>query len=269
LDKLKKIALVILIVGLFSGLMISMGFVNQKQSSMPYNALEINVNQDDELYFLDKKDIIQLLIRRGDSIVGLPREKVNVPEIETSLNSHENIANAEVFTTIDGKMKIKVKQRKPIIRIFNLVGESYYIDEDGLLMPISEKYTANVPIANGHIFESYARYYSKPVYAVNKDVLGKSKNTLAQLYAIAKYINSNDFWKNQIQQVYVNQNDDLELIPLAGNHKIIFGDTTLMAEKFEKLNTFYLQGLNVTGWWNKYSTINLKFKNQVVCTRKN
>jgi cell division protein FtsQ len=41
-----------------------------------------------------------------------------------------------------------------------------------------------------------------------------------------------------------------------------------MVEKFEKLHTFYLQGLNTTGSWNKYSVINLKFKNQIVCTKK-
>jgi cell division protein FtsQ len=268
LKKLKKILFVTLGIALLVGLMISMGFVNQKQNAMPYEALEVNVNQDNELYFLDKKDIVQLLNTRGDSVVRMPRQKVNIPEIEQALNSHENIANAEVFATIDGKMKIKVKQRKPVVRIFNMVGETYYIDEEGLLMPVSEKYTANVLVANGYIYESYARYYKQPVYEVKNKTVVPVINMLDYLFVTAKYIDSSEFWRNQIQQVYVNKNRELELVPLAGNHKIIFGDTIGLNDKFKKLYTFYRQGLNVTGWWDKYSVINLKFKDQIVCTRK-
>jgi cell division protein FtsQ len=85
---------------------------------------------------------------------------------------------------------------------------------------------------------------------------------------MAKYINADDFWRSQIHQIYVNDNDDMEIVPLVGDQRIIFGDTTSMEEKFKKLLTFYQEGLNTTGWWNKYSTINLKFKNQIVCTKK-
>jgi cell division protein FtsQ len=48
----------------------------------------------------------------------------------------------------------------------------------------------------------------------------------------------------------------------------VFGDAKDFEEKFEKLKTFYTEGLNKTDGWNKYSTINIKYKNQVVCTKK-
>ena len=44
--------------------------------------------------------------------------------------------------------------------------------------------------------------------------------------------------------------------------------TEAYEEKFEKLKMFYTEGLNKTDGWNKYSTINIKYKNQVVCTKK-
>ena len=91
---------------------------------------------------------------------------------------------------------------------------------------------------------------------------------LDELYAMANYINADKFWKSQIQQIYINDEKDMELVPLVGNHKIIFGDTANMDVKFKKLMTFYTQGLSYTGWWNKYSSINLKYKNQIVCTKK-
>jgi len=252
--------------GLLTGLLFSMGFVNQQQSSMSFKTLEVRVSQDDDLYFLDNNDIVQLLNDRGDSIVGKAKAKINIPQIERAINSHEDVANAEVFVTIDGRMQIRVTQRKPIIRIINNIGESYYIDDEGKLMLLSDKYTANVLLANGAIYESYARHYARPVNELVNGV--PATKMLGELYVMAKYINASKFWNAQVQQIYINKDKEMELVPMVGDQKIIFGDTTDMEEKFKKLHVFYLQGLNVTGWWNKYSTINLKFKNQIVCTKK-
>ena len=83
---------------------------------------------------------------------------------------------------------------------------------------------------------------------------------------LARYINKDDFWSAQIEQLYVNENGDIELIPRVGNQKIIFGDATQMKEKFNKLFILYTKGFDKTGW-NNYSAINLKFNDQVVCTR--
>ena len=86
------------------------------------------------------------------------------------------------------------------------------------------------------------------------------------LEGIEKYVDKNNFWKSQIQQIYINLDEEIELIPRVGRHKIIFGDVSDMDEKFKKLMIFYKKGLHYTGW-NKYKTINLKFKNQIVCTK--
>jgi len=90
------------------------------------------------------------------------------------------------------------------------------------------------------------------------------KNKLFGLYCLAKYIDSNEFWKAQIQQITVGA--DIELIPSIGKHKIIFGDTQDIDKKFKKLYIFYTRGLSKVGW-NTYSEINLKFENNVVCKK--
>lgn len=245
-----------------------MGFVNKEQESLLCKSLDIRVNQDNDLYFLNKLDIADLIHARGDSIINQPKASVNIVEIEKALSSHENIANARVYVTIDGKVKIEVKQRRPLLRVINATGDSYYLDDEGRLMPLSDKYTAKVVIANGNIYETYARNYMHSIKDMAKDEKARKASMLDELYAMGAYIDSDPFWKAQIKQIYINDDKDMELVPLAGNQKIIFGDTTAMEEKFNKLLTFYLQGLNTTGWWNKYSTINLKFKNQIVCTKK-
>ena len=268
MKKFKKIAIITIWCLLATGLLVSMGFVNKEQDALLCKSLDIRINQDVDLDFLDKKDIAKLIHSRGDSIINQSKANVNIVAIQKSLKSHENIAHANVYVTIDGKVKVEVKQRKPLMRVVNMNQDSYYIDDEGKLMPLSDKYTAKVIIANGAIDESYARNYKLSAKEIAKDEKLAKSSMLDDLYAMAVFIDSNPFWKAQVQQIYINENKDMELVPLAGNQKIIFGDTTAMNEKFKKLLVFYQEGLNTTGWWNKYSTINLKFKNQIVCTKK-
>jgi cell division protein FtsQ len=268
LKKVKKILFIALWSGLLIGLLITMGFVNQEQDSLLCQSLDVKVNQDDDLYFLENSDIIQLIKDRGDSIIRQPKATVNITSIEKALNSHANISKAEVYMSIDGKMEVLVEQRKPVLRVINADGDSYYIDSEGKLMPLSDKYTAKVLIVNGVISEPYIKRYMLSIEQIGKDSLLNATSMLDEVYAMANYINGDEFWKAQINQIYINDERDMEIVPTAGDQKIIFGDTTAMAEKFKKLLTFYQQGLNTTGWWNKYSIINLKFKDQIVCTKK-
>jgi cell division protein FtsQ len=268
LEKFKQIAFISFWCLLIVGLLVSLGFVNKQQDTLLCKAPDITVNQENDLYFVDKIDIAQLLKDRGDSIVGQPKSSLNITDIEKALNSHPAISGSEVSVSIDGVVKVEVKQRNPIIRVFTADGDSYYIDDEGKLMPLSDKYTMKILVANGNIMEPYSRRYMYSIKNICEDSLLRATSKLDELYAMAKFINADPFWKAQIHQIYYNSENDMEIVPLAGNQKIIFGDTTAMAEKFNKLITFYQQGLNTTGWWDRYSSINLKFRNQIVCTKK-
>jgi cell division protein FtsQ len=268
LKKLKKILFISLWAGLILGLLFTMGFVNREQEASLCKELRVNVDQDSDLYFLDNIEVARLIKDRGDSIAGQPRSTVNVAAIEKALNSHPDIANAEVYLSIDGIMKVDVTQRRPVVRIINADGDSYYIDSNGKLMPLSDKYSAKVLVVNGAIAEPYSKRYKYSIADIGRDSVLNASSILDEVFAMANYIKADEFWRAQIQQIYVNSDRDMEIVPLAGDQRIVFGDTTDMADKFNKLMIFYQQGLNTTGWWNKYSTINLKFKNQIVCTKK-
>lgn len=268
MQKVKKIVFISMWCVLLVGLIVSLGFVNKEQDALLCTGMEVSVDNENDLYFLDKLDVEKLIVNSGDSIKGQPKHSVNVTKIERSLNSHAAIANSEVYVTIDGELRVQVKQRKPVIRIFNTNGDSYYLDETGRAMPLSDKYTARVLIANGSIMEPYSTRYMYNMKDIQKDSSLQAASMLDELYAMANYINADEFWTGQIQQIYINEEKEMEIVPMVGDQKIIFGDTTAMDEKFKKLMVFYKQGLNTTGWWNKYSSINLKFKNQIVCTKK-
>ncbi len=88
------------------------------------------------------------------------------------------------------------------------------------------------------------------------------------IYEVANYIKNDTLLNSLITQAYINKEREIELYPAIGNQKILFGTGTDIADKFEKLKIFYTQGLNSVNGWDRYSTINLKYKNQVVCIKK-
>jgi len=265
---MKKILTISIWVILVSGLIVCLGFVGHKEDSLPCKTLDITIQQGDDNFFVQPEDVKKLIQERGDSVVNQPVSSLDVPALENALNSHPAISKSEVYVTIDGEVKVDIKQRRPLLRIIDENNESYYIDDEGRFMPLSDKYTAKVLIANGHFREPYNTHYMYTMKQIKSDSLLRDSTFVDDLYDLAKYINADSFWKSQIEQVYINDNKEIELVPRVGNHRIILGDLTDLDEKFKKLLIFYRQGLNTTGWWNKYSVINLKFKNQVVCTKK-
>ena len=193
---------------------------------------------------------------------GMRIDLVDVAHLEKLLNNNSSIGYAEVYSTIDGVLKIELNQRNPILRVFTEYGDSYYIDENGWMMPLSDKFTSRVLVANGEIKTSFSMGYEMNVMDLKQE-----DQRLKDLYQLASYITNDSFLKAQIVQIYVKENGDLELVPRVGNQEILFGKATNIKERFDKLMIFYKQGLSKTGW-NGYKRINLMYNNQVVCTKK-
>ena len=267
-ENMKRILNITMWCLLVSGLLVCLGFVENDQNSLICRSLNININDDDEMFFVQKEDIKQLLKSRGDAIIDQPVRSINIPQIEKVVNSHPSVESAEVYMDVNGGLNIDITQRKPLVRIINDSNETYYIDTGGKLMLLSDNYSARVLVANGKIHEPYAQRHVYSIDQIEKRSGAKDSTILDDVFELAKYITKDAFWKAQIQQLYVNDNREFEMIPRVGDHVILFGDASDIDEKFHKLMTFYNEAMNKTGWWNNYSVINLKYKGQVVCTRR-
>jgi cell division protein FtsQ len=90
---------------------------------------------------------------------------------------------------------------------------------------------------------------------------------LKNIYQLVNYINSDNFWSAQIDQIYVDNDDEIDLIPRLGNNVIHLGTTENFGGKLRNLETFYKKVLPEVGW-NKYELINLEFKDQIVCRNR-
>lgn len=246
--------------------LISVAFVSVKQSEVYCTSLAISIDDDNGNYFIENEDVLQLLNSKDKQPVGKRLDEINTALLENIINSNPYVANAEVFSTVDGKLHINIKQRNPIIQILNSEGESFYIDDDAYLMPVSENYTPDVIVANGNINSRYTRRKIESMEFVPNDSINKSF-ILEQLFSIAKYLQTDSIANALFTQIYVTDKNELELVPRFGDHIVVIGDAGDFKKKVEMLLVLYRKGLNKKGW-TQYSSINLKFENQVVCTKK-
>jgi len=250
------------------GLCFSFAFVAKSEKESAVKALNISVYNNLENQFISESDIRNFLDESGKKIISEKIAKVSIPDLEKVINSHPAVEKAEVAKDMNGEIKIDVYQRTPVCRVINLDGESYYIDSQSKLMPLNENYSARVIVASGNITEPYSRRYQYSVDQIAKNKIFSEVSVLDDVLAVVKHIDQDTVLSALIHQVYVNSDKELELFPAIGNHKIIFGTTKDLDQKFNKLKLFYTQGLNKADAWKKYSVINLKYKNLVVCTKK-
>lgn len=243
------------VIGL-SATVVSLAFTEVRQQSVLCKKIEININREDENYFINKQDVLKILFSPGDSLIGTPIHRIPVSLLERLLKLNKYVDDADVYIDIKGKLQVNIVQRKPMLRIMNEVQQSFYIDEKGGKMPLSSLYSANVLIANGSITEQYN--------GINDSI---STPLIRSLFYLSNVIRADKFWNAQIEQIYIEPNQDIVLIPRLGDHKIIFGDTSNANEKFENLLVFYQKALPKVGW-QTYHTINVKFKGQLVCSRR-
>ena len=250
---------------LITYIVVALSFTSVKKADVKCTKININIEGQDKLKFVDKTLVKSIIYKNGIHIIESKIDSINLLNVEDIVTKYPSIKKSQVYKSLTGEIYVNVKQRNPILRIFNNNNSSYYIDEEGILMPLSDKYTAHVLIANGNINEPYGKYST----CLNINKLNYSKNEeskiLNDLFILTKYINTSKFWKSQIEQIYINRNEEIELIPKVGNYTIIFGDINNIDEKFENLDALYTKAFKYIGW-NKYKTINLKYKNQIVCT---
>jgi cell division protein FtsQ len=263
---LKRILNIAIWLLLFSGLIVTLGFVNQEQGASPCRAIDIAIGHETDNNFIDESDVKTIVCDKGNALVGHPLSTLNINQMEKVIRNNPFVENAEVYETINGIVKIDVKQRKPLLRIFNSHDESFYVDENGTYMPLSEKYSAPVMVATGYIKERFRIHTLKINPAQEDQDTTYHKTIIDDLFLLAKHIDTDELLKSLIVQVYVNQEGLIELTPRIGNYQIVLGTIDNMKEKLKNLIVVYKKGLSKTGW-DQYESIDLQYKNQVICTK--
>ena len=221
---------------------------SSKEDTATCSHVVIAVVDSAKAAFIAPGDVQTLLERKHLYPEGLPMNKIDLNEIERTLLNHPFILEAQCYKTPSGAVHVNVSQRLPVMRIMSLDAKSpmkdYFIDGQG--KPLKQvDYPADVVVATGHITPQYAEHH------------------LAQM---GRFLQRNDFWNSQIEQIHVLSDSTVELVPRVGNHVVYLGSAADFEKKLSRLAVFYKKVLNKVGW-NKYTRINLEYANQIVCTK--
>lgn len=196
-----------------------------------------------EPLFVTHESVNKLLIENKTDASAIRKDALDLKSLEDVLNQHELIEKAEVFVSIDGVLKAIVKQKTPVAR-FAHNDNTYYIDSQGSNMPLSESYSARVP----HITGEESKIASKSVH----DIL--------------MLIHEDEFLKVNIIGIKVLPNGALELKNRGFEFDVLFGSPINGKEKFNNYKAFLQKAVGDSSVY-QYKKIDLRFNNQVVCTK--
>lgn len=245
------------------GLMALLGFVGKKQNGTQCWKLEIQVEAPDGRKFIDEHMIAALADSATSQIVGVPIGEVDIQSIHREVAANSSVSEAHVYTTVDGRCVIHVKQRTPIARIFNSLGESYYLDKDGFTMALSDLAVAKLPVFTGEIYDGLRK---ESVAIDFPDSLAWGTH-LDEIYQFTQVVAQDTFWRAQVEHVHITGAGEFEIIPRVGNQRVNVGGTADLSEKLKKLRAFYEHTI-VTTNLDQYGVINAQYEGQVVCIKR-
>ena len=200
---------------------------------------------------------IKLAITRnfGYQLEGRKIAAIDVERVEEVLETEPFILDADVFVGANNAVQIRIEQREPILRIIDNNGMNYYLDIDGIKMPLSKHFTAKVLVATG----------SLPTY--DENFKKRKRNRIKDAYELTQLLLNDDFLNAMIEQIYFNNKGEITLVPIVGKHKIFFGKFVNAEDKLKRLKIFYKEAMPHEGW-RKYRSVNLEFDGQVVCKKR-
>ena len=218
-----------------------------KNNSNPIK--EIVVNSENK--FLDRYQIESLITEKmdKDSIIK------NVNIIEKNILANPFVKEIKLYQDLSNKLIVDLVQYQPIARLVSENKKDFYIDLHGNIFPTSTKFSERVLLIHT------ADNINFDLKNINSTDYGK------KIFTMINYIINDIFLSKIISEIDVNYNKNIIIYPQVSKQKIIFGYPEQIDVKFDKLMLFYKKILPAKGW-NTYKTVNLKFKNQIICDKK-
>lgn len=234
------------------GISFLIAFGERKQGGSVCNNILIEINNIHENHFLDEADVMKLLDNSGQPIKGTGIDRIKLKEIETKLKFDKHIQDAQLFGDLKGNLIVNVELRRPIARIVQADAPDAYIAEDGVIMPVSEKYTSRVTLLSGSMMK-------KLLESQDLNKTDESKEILEMI----RFVNEEKFWKAQVAQMDIGNDGRITIYPQVTGQKVEFGKAIDIENKFRKLMIFYKKVLPQRGW-TKYERVNLEYEGQVI-----
>ena len=251
--KIRHLASVIKLL-LSSGLLVLViVFAEMRQAGRVCQDITVTIAREEEQRFIERKDVYaQLTAHTTSPILGASIRSINSRGIETIVKTNIFVQQGIAYKSWQGKLIIVIVPRRPIARIIASDRQGgQYIDEEGMLLPLSDRYTARVPLVD-----------TAPLRGVQKNL--KEHAYSAALLALLNYIDRDPFWRAQLAYLRINEKGKITMHTQVGKQHIEFGAPEAIERKLAQLALFYKQVIPYKGW-NAYKRVNIEFDNQIVC----
>ena len=198
--------------------------------------------QGENTLFLTKGNVSKLLIQNDLWPEKKQKEMLVLGQIEKLLENNDKVRKAEVFSNLSGSVVMQIEQNKPIARI--IASPSFYIDSQGGVMSLSYNYTERVPLFTGDF----------------------NKENFEQEFVLLEKIHKDSFFNKMILSVHKSKEHNFSL-NVRGGLDVELGGLDNLKKKLTNFKGFYKKASN-DKILSQYKSVNLKFDNQVICTKK-
>ncbi|BDD03502.1 cell division protein FtsQ/DivIB [Aureibacter tunicatorum] len=228
-------------------------FAQKKQSQRKIARIEVNIDNQYKNYFINQGDVRNIVTKNGKKkIIGEFFDKINLRELEILLEANKFVKKAQVFSDLEGSLFVYIIQNRPVARLVRENAPDAYLSEEGEILPLSDTYTARVPLVSGRYVEEFLK----------EEKFQQEK--IEPMLEIVDFVRKDPFWSVQIAQMEISDHQSITLYPQLGNQRIVFGKAEDIQEKFRKLKIFYKEILPKKGW-NYYKTVDLRYFKQILC----
>lgn len=221
-------------------------WANDSAAADRIRGVRVDIEDSPGIGKISRQGVLSELSRLGYSVNGAPVRSVNTLKIASDLSRINMFESVDCLVTSDNYLNIHIVPMKPEARVFEPDGSSYYINHDGKQIPADARFFIDVPVIQG---DFNARFKASSVLP------------------LVRFLNGDPDLRELTAYVKADSPNDLLMVPLVQGHVVNFGDTTRLVEKKRALMTAYRQVIPRKGW-NEYDTISVKFRGQLVCTRR-
>lgn len=258
----KKILSILLWIATAGAVVMAFVIAHNKYMHSPLSRIELEIDRPNSsrgfVDFNTEYDRIHSICYATDSC---EIASINVDTIVNLLCANPWVEKASASITLDGVLKVFVKEHIPIMRVYNRNQQSVYITSDGMVLPSSKLYSPDVMMINGNIsFEP-----QKDKVSINDSVYVDSQ--LVSIFDLASAINNDRILKSTVAQVFISDNGEAEMVQYHNKATVLFGTLDNIADKLMRLRIF-LEQKHGTDEMQDYKHLSLKFNNQVVCVKK-
>lgn len=224
----------------------------------PVRSVNVNVERSAKNGFVKEAAVVEDM---GKLCQTATIGTVNMVSVNKQLKSNPWIESSSSFIDLNADLNINIKEYQPVIRIFGKNGTSAYVTAEGILLPTTLGYTPHVLVANGN-FDLDAEQLNRQLC----DTVEADRNIISALH-LFNAVQRNDFMKASVGQLYCNSKNEFEIVARNLDAKISVGDTCNIDDKLKRLEIFIKQKINSHEISN-FKKIDLKYKNQIVCTKR-